>query len=297
METVLAIIRQDFEAANLAFDADDFGSMNTYANRIMANAILIPEGQVLALLGFFLKDVAVEYLTLRGRREDTAFATAKALGRQYLDALDKSLKTKRLSGDELWNQYYQFDNEIREFVKDSFEQKIYSADNAPFTRDAFKWFIGFLDQERETLLNPRNMLLEGILNEMGRIYKVHGGTLIEVYALSLLMALQRYHAYLRYEFTGMEGSIYSNNVRKRLFPLVDRVVNVLSKGEGLDTSEINSILWDSIVEWRKAFIRLGELPTRARRREVAIERGIEIPADLKQKITDSLTKSLEREVH
>jgi hypothetical protein len=103
MEPLLKAIHQDLEAARFAFNDNDFESMNVYANRIMSNVSFFSEAKVTGIQGFFLKDMALEYLRL-SRRDAAALTTAKVFGEKYFGKLMQSISS---TGDEMqiWKDF------------------------------------------------------------------------------------------------------------------------------------------------------------------------------------------------
>jgi translation initiation factor 2 alpha subunit (eIF-2alpha) len=60
----------------------------------------------------------------------------------------------------------------------------------------------------------------------------------------------------------------------------------------LKINEADALLWNLVKTWRELFIQFGELLPPG----VALQKGIELPEDLKKKLTESITKTLEKEM-
>lgn len=278
---ILQVIEQDVKATYSAFQADDFADMNLFSNRIMANAIL-GEDPRLTLLGFCLKEVARIYGRIKARKDLTTFATAKSLGDVYIRSIN-------LKGDinEFWEQYHLFYNKIRQHQQDEHEKESYK-ENIQFTRFAFRWLIQKLSEDRDMLFKDHNQFVRGILSEMERIFRVHGGELVDLYSFSLVRALHLYYDYTDY---------FSKNERmevitKSVFPYVDEMVKTLVK-DSVDPEEVTLLLRRIIVAWRIAYMYFMERP-----RIVPIQReeGVPITEETKRKISETVTKALEEEV-
>jgi hypothetical protein len=125
---------------------------------------------------------------------------------------------------------------------------------------------------------------------MDRIFKVHGGFESEVYAISMLKALDRYYDYFRVAYR-TDGTIDEEKVKSVIFPYIDQIVSIVSSGK-IDVNEIMEVLWKLVSGWRKFFIEYMELLPRG----VAVEKAIELPEEAKRKLTESVTKALEGEV-
>ena len=279
--SIVQVIEQDVKAVYSAFQNDDFANMNLFSNRIMANAIL-SEDPRLTLLGFSLKEIARIYGGIKARKDLTTFATAKSLGDVYIRSIN-------LKGDanEFWEQYHLFYNKIRQHQQDEYEKESYK-ENIQFTRFAFHWLIQKLSEDRDMLFKDHNQFVRGILNEMGRIFRVHGGELVDLYTFSLVRALQLYYDYTNY-FSKKERK---EVITKSVLPYVDEMTKTLLR-ESVDPEEVTLLLQRIIVDWRIAYIHFMERP-----RFVPIEKeeGVPITEETKRKISETVTKALEEEV-
>jgi len=278
---ILQVIEQDVKAAHSAFRSDDFALMNIFSNRIMSNAMLSEDSR-LTLIGFCLKETSRIYERMKAREELTTFATAKSLGDVYIRTIDLKSDIK-----QFWEEYYLFRNKIRQYQQSKYEKESYE-ENVDFTRFAFRWFIQKLDEDRGMLFKKNNQFVRGIQNEMGRIFCVHGGELVDLYALSLVRALQLYYDYTDYFSKDERKEV----INKSLLPYVDEMAKTLAKGT-VDHEEVSSLLRRIIVDWRMAYIHFMERP-----RLVPIERekGVPITEETKRKISETVTKALEEEV-
>lgn len=288
MKHLSQIIKMDLKAAIQAFEADDFDSMNVFANRSMANAIM-GKTKNLILPGFFMKDLALIYGIIKAYRGST-LSTAKVIGTKHLKSLEKMLSQEKLSEKELWKFFYRLNLDLKEFLKDDSEKNVYTSDDPEFSHAAFMWLLNHLKEGKTLLLNPKNRLLKGTLNEMDRIFKVHGGLESEIYAISMLKALDRYYDYFRFAHK-IDGVIDEERVKSKIFPYVDEITSIVSSRR-VSMSRMMKTMWELVSEWRKSFIEYTEL----RRRGIAVEKAIELPEEAKRKLTESVTKALEREV-
>jgi len=291
MESVFQAVHQDVEASIRAFEREDFENLNIFANRLMANVVFGADGKW-ALPGFFLKNIALIYGTLKIGAPATAFSTAKSIGNGYLNSLGKLTADGNFDENMLWREYHEFSNRIRKFLMNEFEEKVYK-DNFDFTHHAIKWLIRHLDEKREVLFDPNNVFLKGLLNEMERIFRVHGGEMADTYAISLVTALDRYYDYFRLAYKAPDGCINQNKIKEIIFPFVDKIVGLLSSETGANASDVGGVLWELIRGWREFFIHYMELRPRP---GVVVERGIELPEEAKKRLTETVTKALEREV-
>jgi hypothetical protein len=288
---VFQIVRCDIEASIKAFEANDFENMNMFTNRSMANAIL-GEDKKLVLPGFFMKELVIIFgaLEARGGREQHAFSTAKTRGLAYVKLLSQTISEKDFDENKLWAEFHEANSELGKFLMNEFEEETYKEDNT-FSEYAFKWLMDFLEKEKHTLSRPENMLLKGILNDMDRIFRIHGGTLHETYAFSLVRALSRYYDYFIVAHRKNDGTIDEEKIQSMIFPHVEKIKSMYLTKE-TKALAVTEVLWELVKGWRELFIEYMEL----RRPTIEVERGVELPEEAKRKITESITKSLEKEV-
>jgi len=287
METNRKPIEEDFKAAFEAFKSDSFGNMNIFSNRLMSNAIFNKNTKIF-LPGFFMKDVATTFELLKTKQSPTAFSTAKSHGFSFIETLQKLLAS--LDEEQLWKEFHSFHNAVRKFEIDSFEEKTYS-DNPEFTKAAFSWLLSYLKTNRNILFDSNNLLLKGILNEMNRIFKVHSGVLSDTVIMSLIEALDRYYDYIRRIYVKPNTRFVDEEiVKNNIFSLIDQIEKIYATD--LNLPEADSVLWILVKGWREFYIQYMELPPL----RVAVEKGIVLPEELKKKISEGITKTLEKEV-
>ncbi|MGD0643791.1 MAG: hypothetical protein ABSA75_02680 [Candidatus Bathyarchaeia archaeon] len=287
MSELEKVIAEDLKAAVAAFKDDSYDTANVLANRIMSNAIFGQNSKIF-LPGFFLKDVAFTFGILKARSSSMAFSTAKSHGFTFVDSLSKQLPT--IDEKELWDRFFSYSEKMRSFESTDWENKSYSV-NIKFTSESFKWLLTYLQQNKSALLDPRNFLIKGMINEMGRVYKAHSAELKDFASLNLIIALDRDYDYICRISNGPNlRSIDEEEVKKFIFPTVDKILS-LSVQE-FKIEDVDLLLWDLVRKWREYFILYGELLSPA----IALQKGIEIPEELKKKLSDSLTKTLEKQM-
>jgi len=274
------IIEQDVKAAYSAFRNDDFRLMNIYANRIMTNAIFDEKPQ-LTLIGFFLKGISRIYDRMKAYKDLTAFATAKSIGDTYIKSINVESEIK-----EFWEEYDNFYNRIRKYEQDEYEKESYK-DNAEFTHLTFRWLMEKLNKDKDVLFNRNNQFVRGIVTEMDRIFRVHGGDRVDLYVFSLLKALELYGGYIEY----LSKDERNEFITKSMFPYIDDITKTSLKDQ-VDSEEVTILLRRIILDWRVCYIRFMERP-----RLVPIEeKAVPITEETKKRISKSVEKALEEEV-
>jgi hypothetical protein len=285
---------EDLKAAREAFDKDNFAFQNILANRLLSNALFLLDDQKRFLMaGFFAKDLAIELLLVSATGKTAAIASAKTASTTYFDKLHSLvLSAGEFDFEAFWKNYEECSERLRKFHITDVEDHSYTR-NKLFTKRAVDWLLHYLQGQKELLVDSRNQLLEGILNEIARIYSVHSAELRELQALAVLDYLQKVYASIRQGFTNSDGTIEAAVVRSEIHPMVDRVTSLFSgPWNEAALGEVNNLLLTLILRWREYFIRYGELrpPPGS-----AAEKGVELPEETKKRITEAITKSLERE--
>lgn len=283
------MVSQDINAAIKSFELDEFELMNIYGNRAMSNT-LFSSNSKLALYGFFIKQVAIIYLNLKGRLTESKFREAKSIGKEYIISLSKSFNNNA-EENELWSEFNDFNNDIREYITPGLEKDVYDK-NPDLTNIAFKWLVKYLYDNKELLYHPNNRLIKGILNEMTRIYNTYGGKLADTYVLSLIIALDRYFDYCLQAFKTPLGDVEKEKIKEAVFPCIEEILK-LSSSENIDPKYVTDILWKLIKGWREFFIQFMEIPREVH--ELSTRRSIELPKELKEKLGKVIEESLKKE--
>lgn len=284
----------DLKAAKEAFDKDDFALQNILGNRLLSNALFLKEDQERFLMaGFFAKDLAVELLLVSATGKTAAIASAKTAATPYFTkAYTHVLSATKFDFEVIWKNYEDYSDRLRKYHLSDLEAHAYS-ENKIFTKLAVEWLLHYLQEQRDLLLDSRSQLLEGVFNEMARIYSVHSAEPRELQALATLDYLQKVYASMRQGLTNPDGSIEPSVIRSEIYPLIDELTSLFTGPWNEATrSKANSVLLTLILKWRQYFIRYGELRPPS---GVAPEKGVQLPEETRKRITEAITKSLERE--
>ena len=286
MSNLGEVLKEDLKAAIAAFRDDSYDTTNVLANRLMSNAIFGKDRKMF-LPGFFLKDVAFHFTLLKARSSSLAFSTAKSYGFTFIENLSKSLPN--LNEAQLWSDFLVYNDKLRSFEATEWETKNYS-NNVAFTNQSYTWLLEYLQTKRDFLLNPRNFLFKGTIDEMNRIFKAHSADIKDFVFLHLIIALDRNYEYVCRIWNRPDVRLIDEDqVKQLIFPTVDKIIEL--RGKPFEIEQIDTLLWELVRTWREQFILYGELLSPA----IALRKGIELPDDLKRKLTDSLTKTLEKE--
>jgi hypothetical protein len=180
---------------------------------------------------------------------------------------------------------------MRKFLTSETEKKAYS-DNGVFTHHSFKWLICYLKDHKEILKDPKNFLFKGILNEFERIFRNHSGELDDVVAMSLFRALDRLYDYVAV-VNAHDGIIDEDILKMFIYPHVETMEQLVYPEKREEFSEVTHVLWIITKQWRELFLQYMDIE---RVKPIAVQRAIELPAEMKAKLTESVSKTLEKEV-
>jgi len=284
-------VQQDILAATKALEKDDFENMNIFANRAMSNAMFGPDRK-LFLLGFFLKDVALDLMGIRAAKKPAAVATAKVLASSFVEKMKEVARKEDFQEAEVWTLYLDYSNKIRKHTVTEIEEQVYG-NGTEFMRVATNWLIQHLDKNRGVLLEPRNQFLKGILNELTRIYRIHDIDLRELYVLSILIALERLYGYMEMSPRTADGCLDEKKIRDGVFPFIDRIVHIFGdEKQQTSATEVNEVLQELTYKWREAFIHYMELRPAP---GLIAERGVQLPEETRKKISEAISRTLEKE--
>ena len=283
---------EDMTAAKLAFEKEEFYMMNIIGNRIMSNAIFLgSEAQPIMLAGFFVKDIAMEMLNIAARGRTAPTGAAKAVVSPFLSQIEKHASGPQFDSLSFWKSYGEYNKRIRKFGITEIEDKSYS-ENTAFAKLASKWLLDYLRKERLLLVDPRNQLLEGVLNELSRIYRAHGADLNELLLIAILDYLQKFYSYVRFASSKPDGDLDPSKIESEVNPRIDEILGLFSGPKEPNVEDAQAVLAGLILSWREYFIRYMELRQFP---GVSPVRGVELPEETKKKITEAITKTLEKD--
>lgn len=290
-------MNQDFSAemhtknmrvAALSFKMEDFQLMNVIANRIMSDA-LFGNSEDFALFGFFIKQMALNYLNLKPRISQSDFLDAKLVGEEYLGTLLSS--SRDMSIVDSWQSYHRFNIRIQQYSASDIDksiQEIYG-DNPDITESVRHWLLDFLIEGREMLYDPKNNFFKGLVNEFQRVGLTYDYTVIDTIVFSCLIALDRYYEYFVFQYTDKSGVLDKEKVKATLFPYMDKVKQFSSSSEP-DYEGATHLLWQLTKSWRESFIYYGELPYKT------AQKPIELSKEARKKLSEAVSQALQKEV-
>ena len=286
MTEVYEATRQDFAAARAAFDDSDFQQMNICSNRLMAN-VLFGDEKLYAVPGFFMKNLAIEFV--RGGVDSTLARDLRPIAEAFIAKIDKAFQPE-VDLHLIWDAYFEYTENTRKLHMTPGERKTYR-DNKAFSSRAFSYLASEL-LAGEALFHEHGFGLKAFMTEADRIVRNHGVEKKDVVLLALIVALDRLNGYIRVACSSASEGQNMDCVKSLLAPFVDRIKSWHERPEDLPYADATGTLCDIILEWRKYFLRHLE-PGRV---AVSEQQQIELPADAKKRIGDTIAQALQKDL-
>lgn len=284
------IFQQDLRAVKDALEKEDFDNLNIFANRITGNSYIFADKPRM-ICGLILKDMALTLLPLAQSKKSKSVTTAKALAAGFFKKLSDHAKGE-INTLYLWEEYHSFSNSVKRNLMDEHEDVSYKGEDSAFTHEGVMFLLKLLKTRKDALHQPECLLFKGILNEISRLYKVHGGELSDEFAFFLITALDRCHEYVL-EIFGHDETILGKEVDGKIGPEVDNVLEIMNKVEeskGKWIPEVDEELFKLGSMWREYFILYMEHGKQAK------EMAVRLPAESRKKLTEAIARSLEEEL-
>ncbi len=288
-DKIKAVLTQDFGAFRLAIDNDNFRRGNIYANRFMSNAML-SDDSLLMFPGFLMKETALHLQAVQGK--DGPVSTAKGTALDFVKKLQGGIQGTDVDVGTAWSNYRSYFEKMRTYIMDKEEKKAYKTDLS-FVSEVMTWAASFLNERRELLPIPNSSLIKGVLNEIDRVHRVHGGDEPALIRRSLIAAFDRILDYYIQAYSKDEES-FRKRVSNDLFPVLDTLTEAYSAelGEKDFMLKATELLCDLAKRWRELFVEYMEVP----RLVGAAQPMIQIPAEAKEKVTQAIAEGLEKEI-
>lgn len=296
MDIVIDVVKQDLSAALKALDEDNFRFVTIMGNRVTSN-LLIGERKDLMVFGYLLREVGHEFEAIK-RRDEKRIGECKEIGIEFLKGLRSIIIKESILSKEIWELYYEYENNIIKYIPDKIELSVYTS--APeFTEKATSMLVKHLDTNKDILVRENNQLIQGLLNELTRVINVHGLKRRDIVFYLLLQALSGYYEYLLYSETKAYTATIENKeeFKNKIYPYVDKIVDLISNFDTNSIEEMynktNEILGELCSEWRKFFLNYLDI---IKTKIVYPERREEIiPEEARKKIGETIAKALEEE--
>lgn len=282
------VLLLDLKACWEAFEADNFGEMVIFSNRFLSNTVLF-ESKSFFLPGFILRMVAIDFQKLQGR--GLPHTAAKPTASPLFDRLENFLTSEDADIASPWSVFYEYAAASRSYHMNDIERKVYR-DIPAASGTAVRWALELVEDESPRMTHPSSAFVKGILNELKRMFRVHGFELADLCLYSILTAFDWYFEYVQYEASLPEG-YDEQTVKESVTWLRDRLKEAFTTqtAGSVSVEAVSDALWQIVVRWRESFAYFFMLPV-----PVAQETRIELPAEIRKRLGKVVGEALKKEL-
>lgn len=279
---------QDLQNYINAVKMKDFRTGNILGNRIMSNAYLFDEKNY-GLIGFFLKQIMADALTLRNLNDPDAISAISNAAMDFVqNTIEPQLNSMLINYEKIWTGYNNVIIKTRQAFIPKSESVVYKQ-NSEVSSEAFKRILTILFQNKNHLSYLSNNLLKGILNEMNRIGRTYGTSRSDAYTLSILTMIDRVDEYVG--LTVIDKDDFEMRVKAEIIPHIEQLEKIHND---LTVENTNELLWKLIIMWRLNFIKFLDVRRSINQAPPQIQQDTRPP--VKSKLVEELAKSLEDEI-
>lgn len=265
------IFRYDLDAYGYSVKEKDFKNANIFANRIMSNAALF-DTKGYGIIGHILKEIAVDGMNLQQTTDVSEVPTYAKESSKVVGQILKELESG-IDLNQIWNAYNNQQISTHHLFMIKIEKSAYLKPDTSFSNNALDKLISYMNKNKKLFLYRPNNFIIGILNEIGRIGKVHNLNSDDEHFVSLLRMLYKIDDYVKHTSA---SSDFSLRVEKEVLPFVDKIINthnLLKKGDATN-DDVDDLLWSMIKTWRNYFVKFIEpnsVPNSIRREQETTE--------------------------
>jgi hypothetical protein len=282
---------QDLKTSLEVFISENYELVNILANRFMANC-LFGDNYKIFLPGFYLKEINQFYSEFKQSKEARAFGSSKSLGEQFIKFLINNFG-KDLNEEKFWEEYYNFSSSIYSYNKSEIENKTYK-ENKSFTKRVTSFLREFLMKNQNILMDLKNNVLGGVLNELSRVFRTYNFDLEDLLFYSIISALIRYYDYVLFRnYDRSNDKLDVESVKTEILPILDSIKKLFESK--VNIQEFDVLLWTIIKSWRENFILYTEIAY-PKIMKKQIEKTITLPQETKDLIQESILEKLEKKV-
>jgi hypothetical protein len=280
MEPIFTIIKQDLEVAKKAVEEENFDFILFTGNRIIMN-LLVKEEIKLMLLGYMIRDLGSELRRIKRNRKD-AFIDAKKESITYLTNLETQIANENYESKIYWENYYEIETKLRKYLLSKIEGSIYD-EQSEFSKEFTIKILDIFYSKKNDIYTLKD-LITNYLFELARNFNEHGGK----ESLVIYLVFKAYDEYCRY--LNNERDL-SNKRRKKIeLKIGEYIKNIYELKSSISNMDElykkSSVIINDLGRNAKICYLSGELPPGT------VERELELPEDVKQKIGETIMQSL-----
>jgi len=255
MVDVNKLINQDLIIAENIINSKNFDRTNVIGNRILQNLFIIREKKLMSV-GYLVKEISLDLFHAQ-QIENTSgqkFDNLKRHAKKCIGEI-KTIDFSKQDISMIWNPYFEFEIQTREFYLNEIEFKTYKTDS-DFCKLASTNYLNMLIDKKSQLLNKNLKFVEKVNNEISLLFNITGNQnilLCYVFVRAVLMV---------YRYV-----LFSDAPDEELGMWVTTITEMISKITKLIEDENEEILIKSVLlnigdlmwEYRNYYTIYGEL--------------------------------------
>lgn len=253
MVDIANLINQDLSVALKYIDEKKYDSVNIIGNRILQNLYSINEKEFM-IIGLILKEVSFDLQQINAAEysKDKKIDKCKPVAEKCIQRLFLNDETSTI---EIWNSYFDFEDEIRTYLLVLEEREIYK-DNPEYSTEATKNYINILSENKDYLLNRNIIPLERTRSELATMINIHGGKITTLFYLLTRAFEHVYRFSLHGKITDDElASIVNSNIDR-----LNEIVELINENNEEELVEhANNMIEYLMFYYRKYFMLFGDL--------------------------------------
>lgn len=293
MSLINQIIKEDLKVAKKYVDKRP-ELVNVIGNRIMSDLLVADDDEkILMLAGWILREISGNLINIDRLGNESKFANGIAISKDYLDKLIDLVSKNSYTDIKLCELYVNYEKEIRIHILPESEDDIYTK-KPEFTRKVNLLLIKHFIENKKLLLQENNHLVNGLINDMGRVINEHGAKEGDYIIFLIFKAFDKYYDYALYNVLEFDKKIENKEqLESKLNPYIDKINELIpllieDKNEEL-YKHSGEIFIDLSIEFRMNFINFSEIYIHTLKKE------LELPLEAKERISESIAKAFEEE--
>ena len=293
MSLINQVIKEDLKVAKKYVEKRP-ELVNVIGNRIMSDILVADDDEkILMLVGWIVREISGNLTNIDRSGNESKFTNGIAISKDYLDKLIALVSKNSYTDIKLCELYVNYEKEIRIHILPESEDDIYTT-KPEFTRKVNLYLIKYFMDNKKLLLQKNNHLVNGLINDMGRVINEHGAKEGDYITFLIFKAFDKYYDYALYSVLEFDTKIENKEqLESKLNPYIDKINELIPLLIEDKTEELykhsGEIFIDLGIEFRKNFINFSDINIHTLKKE------LELPLEAKEKISETIAKAFEEE--
>lgn len=296
MDNIIPILCNDLIIAKESLADEEYEIIRIFGNRLTTNAYF-GELKNYAILGFFLRELSSEYMSIKMNNEKRLDKGARDIGINYLENTINTLEKNPKDIDlKIWDLFFEYENKMRHYLNSEKEMQVYTI-QPEFTNIVTNKLLKFLKNNIPLLLSEKYKILNGMKSEIGRTINNYGFSRRDLILNMILHVYSGYHTYLLYEHKIIDKNENESGIKTKLESDINQILVFLSENENPDDKsydylKLNNFIGEISFAWREYYIKFLDIYRPMNQPTL----DFELPDETKKHITDTLSKAMEKEI-